>query len=843
MDLSKENEVYMKIRNTTIKTIKGDITKINVTAIVNAANTSLLGGGGVDGAIHRAAGPELLEECRLLHGCKTGEAKITRAYQLPCKFVIHTVGPIWNGGKQNEAKLLENCYKNSLQVALNYGIRSVAFPSISTGIFSYPLDQAADIAVKSVVDFINNHPNALDEVIWVLSNHNIKSVYDKCIGSMKAVENPYVIGFYRPDNDYGCFSNWYESVFKYAGKSYCHVEQFMMYHKVMMFGREDLGEQIMSTKDPHTCKKIAGQRFPEFNQEIWEETCYHIVKRGIKAKFSQNEKILQILLDTGDALLAECSKVDKKWGIGLDIKDSHCSVPSRWNGKNYLGRILMEVRDELSREGVFPYMDACDLDPIPEWNLTAGELKNDPRYYNAIHAYSDTLKTEWQRYGFYNICSLNDWEKCLRENDSALITPVGFFEMKQDIYDIERSSRHNDKRILFCDKFIPILEMIDKDDQLKKACKSYSPYGGDNHSITRYLYRVFMPEAYDTNMVIHNYRTLIDECDIEEWVSEPTYEKLNELDDQHILACIAWHFRRDYNTNGSLIYYSIANGYMLMLLKEYRNKKSLRKDYDKEKNELISCFRDTFVKSNTILKDETNRSVLSNKIYKENFISDNKTEGEEGVLSVIEESSYDAARLYVSKGKTAVFNFANAHHPGGGVIRGSMAQEEALCRSSNLYACIVAENVKDGYYLYHDKTMKDVYSDRLIYTKDVCVFKDDQRVPVLLPEDKWIHVDIVTSAAPFKPRKTLKWNDNQIKALFKTRIKNVFEAAVDNNVEVFIVGAFGCGAFENPPEVVSQAFREVIEEGHYRRRIPYIIFAINKSTNPNYSIFKRLLEG
>ena len=139
--------------------------------------------------------------------------------------------------------------------------------------------------------------------------------------------------------------------------------------------------------------------------------------------------------------------------------------------------------------------------------------------------------------------------------------------------------------------------------------------------------------------------------------------------------------------------------------------------------------------------------------------------------------------------------------------------------------------------------MKDVYSDRLIYTKDVCVFKDDQKVPELLPKDQWIHVDVVTSAAPFKPRTTLKWDDNQIKALFKTRIKNVFEAAVDNNVEVFIVGAFGCGAFENPPEVVSQAFKEVIEEGHYRKRIPYIVFAINKSTNPNYSIFKRTIEG
>lgn len=162
-----------------IKTIKDDITKItDVQAIVNAANNSLLGGGGVDGAIHRAAGPELLAECRTLHGCETGQAKITKAYNLPCDYVIHTVGPVWNDGRSNEEELLASSYFQSMKVALEHGIRSIAFPSISTGVYCFPVELAAKIAVKTVSRFLDDNPDSFEFVEWVLFDNETERIYE-----------------------------------------------------------------------------------------------------------------------------------------------------------------------------------------------------------------------------------------------------------------------------------------------------------------------------------------------------------------------------------------------------------------------------------------------------------------------------------------------------------------------------------------------------------------------------------------------------------------------------------------------------------------------------------------
>jgi len=166
-----------------IELVYGDITKQKVDAIVNAANTTLLGGGGVDGAIHHAAGPELLEECKNLNGCKTGEAKITKGYNLPAKFVIHTVGPIWGAGKNGEDQLLTNCYNNSSKLAVNNQIKTIAFPAISTGVYGFPLERATQIAIKTTADFLISD-ESIKKVIFICIDKKTYQTYENILASI-----------------------------------------------------------------------------------------------------------------------------------------------------------------------------------------------------------------------------------------------------------------------------------------------------------------------------------------------------------------------------------------------------------------------------------------------------------------------------------------------------------------------------------------------------------------------------------------------------------------------------------------------------------------------------------
>lgn len=249
-----------------------------------------------------------------------------------------------------------------------------------------------------------------------------------------------VLGFYHEYEEDGYLSNWYRSRFEYAGIYYSSVEQYMMYQKVMMFRQHDLAQKILASEEPSEIKKLGRTRFPEFDADTWDKTSYAIVKRGIRAKFEQNPELLELLLSTGEKVLAECSERDIKWGIGTAIDDPNRYQPSKWKGKNDLGRILMEVRDELrhlSAKGKIGYIDARDTQ-FPLWNTYAGTLRSNPKFYQAINAYADTLGKELERERFLYDNTLADWELAVRTNAGSGLPAAGFWELKQDICDILR---------------------------------------------------------------------------------------------------------------------------------------------------------------------------------------------------------------------------------------------------------------------------------------------------------------------------------------------------------------------------------------------------------------------
>lgn len=260
-----------------------------------------------------------------------------------------------------------------------------------------------------------------------------------------------IIGFHREYEENGCFCNWYPAEFDYAGRHYLHSEQFMMYQKVMMFGQTALGDEIMHTDDPEQCKILGREFFDGFDAALWKKTRFVVVKRGIRAKFSQNPQMLETLLATGNAILAECSPRDKDWGILLSTSDPEVQDITKWRGENLLGQVLMEVREELREElrispdgETFPYVESRDLEPIPEWELTAGELIRIPQFKQTVLAYSDTIGcvvgSEESRNTFFFERSLADWEALIK-GGSALAKDLpltGFYELKQDVYDIAR---------------------------------------------------------------------------------------------------------------------------------------------------------------------------------------------------------------------------------------------------------------------------------------------------------------------------------------------------------------------------------------------------------------------
>lgn len=333
-----------------IKIQKISITKLAVDCIVNAANQQLIAGGGVCGAIFKDAGYEDLQNaCNEIGYCDTGRAVITPAFKLPSKYIIHAVGPVWNGGNDRESFLLSDCYVWSMLLAFRKNCHSIAFPLISAGIYGYPIKEAWEVALSAVSDCIKAYRDYEFDVIFAVIDDGIFDLGQRILSEMngKSVKES-VVRFHQITEPNGYLSNWYLRDFMINGVTYCCVKQYMMQQKALLFGDSEIAEQIMQTRDQAEMKAL-GKQVKNFNSKIWDGMKQLIVYKAVLAKFSQNFDLAEQLISTGNAPLAECAINDKVWGIGLGMDDNNVDDINAWNGENLLGFVLQAVREELRK--------------------------------------------------------------------------------------------------------------------------------------------------------------------------------------------------------------------------------------------------------------------------------------------------------------------------------------------------------------------------------------------------------------------------------------------------------------------------------------------------------------
>ena len=326
---------------------KISMTEVDTDCVVNAANSSLAAGGGVCGYIFNAAGyTELSNACDRIGHCDTGSAVITPGFAMKSKYIVHAVGPIWNGGNNNEEKLLYSCYQKSMELVMEKGCHSIAFPLISAGIYGYPKEAAWEIAIRSINDFISAHAEYDINVIFAVIDNEILEMGRQTLSNFKSKNDNKFVFFYHIYEENGYLSNWYKSDFYVHGKKYCCNEQYLMEQKALLFGDFETAEKIMQETNQKNIKNL-GKAAKGFNEKIWNGNKQIIMYRGLMAKFTQNVELREKLVSTGNATLVEASPNDKIWGISMSADDTNALDMNKWKGENLLDFALMAVRDEL----------------------------------------------------------------------------------------------------------------------------------------------------------------------------------------------------------------------------------------------------------------------------------------------------------------------------------------------------------------------------------------------------------------------------------------------------------------------------------------------------------------